>query len=107
MPRQALVFPPPAFPNERRDRTNKTHRSHSGERIDFWDVRNVLRVRANRRNDKKSNTEPNSHSNPPFVARLSYLRLRRSQMSAAIEPTTPIAASPEEASISGTGVKDA
>jgi hypothetical protein len=36
--------------------------------------------------------------NPP------YLRLRRSQRSAAIEPTTPIAAKPEVASISGTGV---
>jgi len=32
-----------------------------------------------------------------------FLRLR-SQMSAAIEPTTPIAAMPEKASISGTGV---
>ena len=39
--------------------------------------------------------------NPRMV--LTYLRLRRSQMSAAIEPTTPIAASPDEASISGTG----
>jgi hypothetical protein len=33
---------------------------------------------------------------------LSYLRLRRSQMSAAIEPTTAIADNPETASISGT-----
>jgi hypothetical protein len=32
-----------------------------------------------------------------------YLRRLRSQMSAAIEPTTPIAATPENASISGTG----
>ena len=31
-----------------------------------------------------------------------YLRLRRSHTSAAIEPTTPIAAMPEKASISGT-----
>ena len=33
-----------------------------------------------------------------------FLRLRRSQMSAAIDPTTPIAANPLSASISGTTV---
>ena len=39
-------------------------------------------------------------------ARRSYfLRLRRSQISAAIEPTTPIAAMPEKASISGTSIE--
>jgi hypothetical protein len=37
------------------------------------------------------------------MAKSPYLRLRRSQMSAAIEPTTAIADSPEVASISGTG----
>jgi hypothetical protein len=37
----------------------------------------------------------------------SYLRLRRSQMSAAIEPTTPIAANPANASISGTSTRPA
>ena len=35
-------------------------------------------------------------------ARRSYFLRLRSQMSAAIDPTTPIAASPEKASISGT-----
>jgi hypothetical protein len=35
---------------------------------------------------------------------LAYLRLRRSHMSAATEPTTAIAAKPEDASISGTAV---
>ena len=33
---------------------------------------------------------------------LTYLRRLRSQMSAAIDPTTPIAANPASASISGT-----
>src|SRR6476660_1017056 len=37
----------------------------------------------------------------PLIFR-SYLRLRRSQISAAIEPTTPIAANPANASISRT-----
>ena len=37
---------------------------------------------------------------------IAYLRRLRSQMSAAIEPTTPIAASPEKASISGTAHQD-
>jgi hypothetical protein len=45
---------------------------------------------------------------PLFICRsylLSYLRLRRSQISAAIEPTTAIAAIPEIASISGTSTR--
>ena len=44
----------------------------------------------------------------PSPARRSYfLRLRRSHTSAAIEPITPIAASPENASISGTSAAPA
>lgn len=42
-----------------------------------------------------------AHSSP---ARRSYFLRLRSQISAAIDPTTPIAAIPEKASISGTAV---
>ena len=51
-----------------------------------------------------SNGDQNPHCEGPLVCGLFYLRLRRSQISAAIDPTTPIAAMPEKASISGTGV---
>jgi hypothetical protein len=41
------------------------------------------------------------------VEKVPYLRLRRSHISAAIEPITPIATSPDVASISGTATAPA
>ena len=49
-------------------------------------------------------SEAGAKGRTPSPARRSYFLRLRSQISAAIDPTTPIAAIPEKASISGTAV---
>src|SRR4029078_11851472 len=94
-----LFLAPPTFPNKCANRTNHAHRSQSGKRVAFRHIGRTS-VSAYGRGNKHSNPEPNPHCNPPYVVH--YLRRLRSHLRPAIYTKTPVAATPEKASISGT-----
>src|SRR6476660_10462777 len=98
-----LFFASAALPYECCNRTYHAQRSQSRKRVDFRHIGRTS-VSAYSYSHQYSEREPNPHVSP--LTLIVYLRRLRSHRSAAIEPTTPIAASPEKASISGTAHQD-
>ena len=72
------LFFAPAFPNERSNRTDNTHRSQSGKRVDFRHSHWIpfTGVSAYRCSHKHSNADPNSDVSPRCCAPIGAQRLQ-------------------------------